>query len=432
MDSLLARPQGMFRLFPNVKTTAAYFPLHQVIELSDIDRPTFDGSLNPSQPREALRVIPLLLHEVRHWWDHIGTVWGQARLLSAFGAIQSRLGNDEREFWRILNYHRTVNGDYFAEYYSEVYNSTPPVGGDPRWIWQFSSGARFTADGKVAEDRPIIFTQFRWADNRPACRVPFSVASLLETASMYFENAAEAILTLKLPEDEHAVEQGLLAQKYLAFLYTPEVAMYSVAAHCVANILHVEDIPTAFRHANALSWLCLNLPRDCFSQLRIPEHFERTWKRRCQAFLDNRDRGFAFLLLAHHMKEPATGDMAEWIEKTAVAAGLPQLQQLRSAIDKEFENSLRSVSDGPHKERLEWLLKEGQSVFEAFWPVPEMTAAFRGLGELAIPPILLGDLTLTRLGKSTIWTEASTTDAWSTTASNLETRFGQFVQACGV
>lgn len=108
MESLLARPPGMFRLFPNVKTTAAYFPLHQVIELSEIDRPTFERSLNPSQPREALRVIPLLLHEVRHWWDHIGTVWGQARLLSAFGAIRSRLGDDEREFWRILNYHRTV------------------------------------------------------------------------------------------------------------------------------------------------------------------------------------------------------------------------------------------------------------------------------------------------------------------------------------
>lgn len=432
MDSLLAHPSGAFRLFPNVKTTAAYFPLHQVIELADIDRPTFENALNPSFRREGIRVIPLLLHEVRHWWDHIGTVWGQARLVSAFTAIHSWLGNDEREFWRILNYHRTVNSDHFAEYYSVIYDSTPPVGGGVRWKWMFSSGMRFTADGRLANDRPIIFTQFRWADNRQACRVPFSVASLLETASMYFENAAEAMLTLNLPEAEHAVEQGLLTQKYLQFLYAPETAVYSVAAHCVANLLHINDIPTAFRHANALSWLCLNLPDGFFSQLRVPQEFEKIWGQRCRSFIDNRDRGFAFLLLAHHMTAPATGEMAEWLERTVVAAGLPQLQELKSAIDKEFEGVLRGVADGPHSDRLKWLLKEGQSVFEAFWPVPEMLAAFRGLGELAIPPILLRDLTLARLGKPVIWTEASTADAWSSTASDLETRFGQFVQACGV
>ena len=84
MDSLLKSKPNLFREFSAVTTKAAYFNLHQVIELSDINPSLFKSATSGDSSREQLDVLPLLMHEVRHWWDHVSTVWGQQRMVRCY------------------------------------------------------------------------------------------------------------------------------------------------------------------------------------------------------------------------------------------------------------------------------------------------------------------------------------------------------------
>ena len=324
-----------------------------------------------------------------------------------------------------------VNADHFCEYYSENYDLNPPDVGDKRWKWRLSCGVRFDCDGKVAEDKPIVFTQFHWGDGRPSCRVPFSVASLLETSSMSFELGLEANLMGGLAGEEKIFETALYKQKCLDFLYNPELAKYSVAVHCVANFLHLSDVSLAFKYANALSWLCLNLPSSLFRSLKIPDHYQSTWGGRCQAFIDNQDRGFAFLILIENMVDE-TDDIAGWLEATALKAGLPSMPEIEQAVQIEFAELEQQVLSGPHNDRLQWLLEEGRTVFEHFWPVPDILEAFRGMEKMPMPPILLSDMKLVQIGKKSNWTAPEVVENWSAMITKLESRFDQFVQICGV
>ena len=54
LDSLLISSSNLFCMFPNVKIKAAYFPLHQIVELSDIDQQTFDSALLGNSLRTQL------------------------------------------------------------------------------------------------------------------------------------------------------------------------------------------------------------------------------------------------------------------------------------------------------------------------------------------------------------------------------------------
>ena len=153
-------------MFPNTSAVGAYFDLSQHIELYDIDAAMMKTALTSDDAMQKLRVLPTLFHELRHWLDHVATLWGQYSLVTEFNAIHSRLADDESQMWRITAYRKATRRDRFGSYFTTINDRTPPPAGHGRWTSQLSCGVGFDDDGKPDESRPIVFTRFNWEDGR--------------------------------------------------------------------------------------------------------------------------------------------------------------------------------------------------------------------------------------------------------------------------
>ncbi len=154
-----------------------------------------------------LRVLPTVFHEVRHWVDHVSTLWGQRNLVSGFNAVHAFSAQKETEFWRVIEHRRVTHRDRFEAYFTTINDRNPPEDGRLKWEWELSCGIGFDSDGKPNEKRPIVFTRFRWQDKRLACRVPFSVASLLESNAMHWDLGLEVSLLPQIPDGVRQVEE---------------------------------------------------------------------------------------------------------------------------------------------------------------------------------------------------------------------------------
>jgi hypothetical protein len=178
-----------WNVVPNIETLATYSFRTQTIELCDFSREDFNNALSGAVGLRKKMTV-LLAHELRHWLDHVGSLWGQQMLCLGYNALNSRLRNRPEEFWRIVEFRQALRDHRFERYYTTI-NVMEPNNGRRHWKYQMSAGARFDHTGKMSQSHPILFTRFDWEDGTPACRVPMSLASLLETSAMHFELRAE-------------------------------------------------------------------------------------------------------------------------------------------------------------------------------------------------------------------------------------------------
>lgn len=431
-DNPANRPvPAQWRLFPATKTNAYYESLGQYIELSEVDSVQLQRAMNERNPRQALPVLPVLFHEARHWIDHIGTLWGARRLVLAFNAIHAREENDPNDFWRIVNYRRLVNRDGFARYYTTIEGPDPPAGVERKWAYQVTCGLRFDETGRLSGQSPILFTQYAWPNGTTACRVPFSVASLLETNAMYFETELETALAHELDPVEREIEFRMIRERRLPELYCPELGKYSTAVHLVANRMKLPVASSAYPLASALASLCLNLPEHMFDRLAIPDEFEK-WGERNLAAIRCRDRGYAYLLLATHARQENINAPLEWVRATADRAGLPSLEQIRATDAEERESIRRDAVAGPHRDRFNTLFEIGTQMFETFGVIPMLRDVMDSLAQIGLPPVFCNDLTWHFLGARTALHDERAIKRWVDKCYQYQTQFDEFMDACGL
>jgi hypothetical protein len=413
--------------FPN-SVVARYFQLRTAIELSEIDSKTFMLASGSNDLAIKRKVLPVLMHELRHWFDHIGSVWGQKDLMLALDALQARMSNDPNQLWKINQYLRAAQQDRYEDYYSIIENPQPPPNYNKLWKWQLSCGARFDRDGRLDESLPILFTRFAWPDDSPACRVPFSVASLLEASAMSTEWTTEAALIMMMGKPASDTQGQVLAAKSLDYLYDPTVAEYSVAAHLVANRFKLSDPLTAFKFASYLSSVCLNLLDEHFGLLKIPDSFH-PWSQRIQAFIKRRDRGFAYAVLAHHAPSPDQMKDMEWINNTLTKSGLPPLPVLQELAIKRMKKVREEAAIGPLRSHRLYLLDLGVKFVEKVGIIP-FVADF-DISAVPLPPVVLSDMTVAYQGQIEPW-DNSPVSQWLDQVTKLESALTEFVDACGV
>jgi hypothetical protein len=431
---LLKREAGSYHrwnVIPNRSVLASYSFTTQSIELSDIDskmlQQAFEGNVALQR-----RVSVLLAHEVRHWLDHVGSLWGQTSLCLGYNALHARLANDPHELWRVAASRQSGRDARFERYYSTVERPAPP-NGVQHWKYQLSAGVRFDHVGKLDENHPILFTRFSWTDDTPACRAPISVASLLETAAVDFEYRAEHSFLHTLAEDERQPASERLQQRFLESAYDPGLVEYSVAVHGISNLVKAKSIPEAYELSSALASVALNLTPDHFSKLQIPSGFER-WGARNEAFLRNADRGYAFLALAHHAPKAPVAEVRGWLSETLDAAGLPPLDQIKKDAQEAMGRLRCDLVDGPFAEIRDRQLEVGSTLFEDHGPVFRFKEVFDRLSRLdfPLPPIFLGgDLTIVGDGAVEDWS-VSPIYAQMDRMYSAYSECDEFLDACGV
>lgn len=418
-------------LFPATKTVAFYATEANFIELSEVSSEELVKALDQTDPNSSYSVIPLLLHELRHWLDHTSTLWGRHRLASLFEALSARHQDDEQEFWRIVSYRRLLREDVRDEYFSTIGDTTPRP--TPQWLWkaQTSMGVGFDNDGRPNEAAPIVFSRFEWPDGKPACRVPLSIGALLETNAVSFELLAAFALMQRLPEGPRKVEEAIASKKWFSQLYDPELGVYSVAVHLAANKLGISNSAEAYRCSAALASLALNIPTACFDSIEVPAAFA-PWGERNRACLKQRSRSYAYLALLHHSAAIQEGqDLSDWLETTLLHAGLPDLSELETQARAEMKAiGSNATLVNPYQDRFKLLEQVGDENFALLGAHPTLDVVLARMTELNFCPVVTADLEWKFLGKQNALQGEDRAEQWFETVSNLLRRFTEFTEAC--
>lgn len=326
--------KDLWKIFPSVGSIASYNPLGNFIYLDKMSEKQFSEVCeNPDKYPEHYSVI---LHEMQHWFDHIGTVWGQQKLLKIFKAFHSVLFGKESEMYKAKSLHDNFKEDRLASYYSETYED---IQGDAnnRWKYSFSTGLRYDNNGNLDETKSIIFVRFNSSSNELISRVPISVASLLETTATNTEISSLLISYSKLDSDSKKIQLKILDKKIISDLYNPKLTLYSVAVHAASNILRIKDSITGYSISSKIATLTLNLPSSLFESLKIPPYYNQRWGDRTLNFIKQKDRGFAFLCLVKNYSDNcgAYKETDFTINKLLTSSNLPDLKKIEKLIQDE-------------------------------------------------------------------------------------------------
>lgn len=351
------------KTFPNTKAAAYYNQFHQLICLSkynerDYATANFTDYKNP----KVVKMISLLEHELTHWIDHHATLWGHNDLVLLFNALNARANQNEHEFWRIKQYDGAYRSDSFVDYFTEVYN---PIYGNEKQPWKqlITSGVRFSNEGKVLMDKPLLFLRFMSLANEHIARTPVSIAAILETNAIHAEYQIEFSALSALDIVDKKLREQELKAELISLLYNPHLTLYSVIAHLTANLNNQNDIIWTYNTTSSLGTIVLNIPDFLFATMKIAEINDADWQNRYKSMRDVMDKGFTFYnLLVNNIS--VNGKCNYEIDKVLSASGLPKKVELEALVVAEMEKKLSRLIDGPFKNMAVDALKFGIELFQ--------------------------------------------------------------------
>jgi hypothetical protein len=435
-----------FGIFANLETLGSYDDFSQVVCLDYLDEKTFSQLFEAIRKSEKRDSTPILqenynsivkffstcTHELTHWLDHTATLWGQRQLIFIYNAINAWTSQDEQEFYRIVIANSERARARLSTYYTEKYNVNSSNHIDKPWQYEYSTGLEFGIDGIPRKDRPILFTTFYNSDNERVIRVPLSMMSLTEVTATYAElQAMQQGLSL-LDKNSRLVEESRIKEEKLENLYNSELAIYSVAVHCLSNSIKIYETIEAYKFSSALATLCLNLPEDLFSSLNVPEDLY-VWGERIQSFKDIADPGFAFFIIARQAPEYRDNmRVEEWLQEALKNSGLPDLEKIKSLAEAKLEELKSRILQGKYSEQLKLLLLVGRKNFIERGVWGENILSIKNLYKtsMILPPIVLGDSFVTPITQNTIPISPQSMNNWIDQIVEIESRISKFVNAC--
>lgn len=327
-----------WKKFPDTQTLGYYSPMGNYICLNEYKNEAefTTAQQNPSLDKNRYSVF---LHEMQHYYDNVSTLWGAQNLFKLFRAYDAVIKDDEYEFYKFREIELNFKRDYFLEYYSETYSNIIGNSND-KWIFEITSGVRFSPDGKINEDLPILFIKFSSSKKGKISRVPLSVVSLLETTAMFreFNFLFSEALKLDSPFRENQIKS--ISSKFESLLYNPELTLYSVAVHVVSANLQISDPIKGYEYSSLFAKIALNIPSNLFHRIKIHSEFDTTeqWKHRAVKMLENQERGFAFYLLVKNYFAVFGTDMKQLrVENILKASNLPTEQEIEKVISEEIK-----------------------------------------------------------------------------------------------
>lgn len=324
-------------VLPQTSTLGSLDPHTFVLELPETSKAGLELSL---AGRDDGSVAQIHAHELRHFDDLVGTVWGQGYLDLLFRAYDAMLHRPSAElaYPELLRLFDADRAILFPSYYKYVMPGAPVGSAADRWSMAFSTGTRIRPDGAADESDPILFVRFD-KGNVHVARQPLTVGSLLELRAIGCEMGPLARSLARLPSADAVVEERLRSRELLSAIYDPELTTYSVGAHVAARALGQEDLAAMLDAGFKVAGLALNLTGNSFGRLRPAERFAREMGRgRQRAFGIRRDRGYAYATLLFHMRGVAGELVGEQVVAATLArAGLRPMDELHAGARRHVE-----------------------------------------------------------------------------------------------
>lgn len=280
-----------------------------------------------------------MFHEITHWADTIGTVWGNEylkKVYSTYDVMPSiNLAGSEIDFHRFVDLHDAERRLSYSDYYRTVEDNGSRHDMATPWKIAFSCGVEFNSSGRPDEKRPIIFVRFGdHYTEQQLVRQPLSIAALLETTATWSELSTQFQTMSAFDKDEFLVEEYMLKNEYADRLYAPELTLYSAPVHLLAHYTKIQNSVEAYHLGALISLVCLNLVGSHFRKLKIPKDLE-AWGDRVSAFKRSQSRTFAFLCIC--MNAPSwTEDRKpiEWVDEALSNSGLPSYNDILAHATK--------------------------------------------------------------------------------------------------
>ncbi|WP_130736545.1 hypothetical protein [Flavobacterium sp. J27] len=326
------------KLYPKLKRSiASYDHSNFFIFLEDISQKDLITIRENPLAANNVENIKTLFHEIKHYADHIGTLWGQKKILNYLKALNVRVNGDIMNFHEIVKYKNEESQLFYSNYYSEEYNYFPVTNLANRWRWTTTTGLRFNEFGLPNESKPIPFVHFRSHDEKPLIRVPISIASLLETNSTAEEIYWHRIYLSSISETERPFHAKFFENDVLLkLIYNQELVVYNVAVHITANLLEITDIIEAFEISSRVASLVLNLPNEYVIQIPFQETKFSTTTERAKFMLENNEYGFVFYLLLENYSKKYKETKKYNLEDLLSTSKLPGSETIHAKVLNEM------------------------------------------------------------------------------------------------
>jgi len=436
INTLLEKIASRWRGFPNITTLGSYNHMSQIISLNSLEKRDIDQLRNDGSVDIKKKILPLMAHETTHYLDHISTLWGRENLIDIYDALHARAQNNEHQFWRISDLKAKLKRIHYAEYYNTISEAGKQPWDRKLWKQLVTIGFEFGSDGRINNNRPIIFVRFNTEDDRPVARVPLSIVSLLETTAMAAELDLELKITNELSGDHLFLERKFVDRKFVDRLYNGQLCVYSACAHLLANMCMISDYVEAYRKAARLAMLCLNLPPRSFSRIKIHTHLFVGIPGIISYFKRTHDRAMAYYILLTHAPILSQKDPDQWLKELVRASGLGTLEQIQREGNEEFSRS-KEVLQGPETIRLSNLLRTGSLIRKyrdsstvSYFDVVDRANA--NGDNISGPSILLGDDHVIGFGNPPIDSGSLAEEmiSWIYRIYDYESRMDEFLGAC--
>lgn len=314
--------------FPNTRQVARFDPLTLSIVLNDIRADVLAKDLEEKKYSNLRQPLSTIYHEITHWADTVGTLWGNTYLQRIFDAMEvlprvNELGS-EGDFHRFMTVRSADRHLSYPSYYRLQFSSAAPHSHSKRWRIEFSTGLEFDFDGRQNERKPVIFVKF--SDNEsgsPIVRQPLCIAALLETTAVWSEMATQMQLIEKISSDEKMLELAFFKREFLARLYSEHLTLYTAPVHLLAHFARITDTSLAYHLGALVSFICLNLVGSHFKALIPPLRMD-AWRERFTSFKRMESIPFAFFCIcANAPTWTADSSPDVWLEAALASTGLP-------------------------------------------------------------------------------------------------------------
>lgn len=342
------------------------------------------------------KVLTLAAHEYTHFVDATSSLWGMHHLSNINACHNVDIGN-ETQYFLLKHTHDYMRSIRLPAYYTTINRKLPS---QRPWRSDVTSGLMFSSDGRVT-DRPIIFVNFLTTDGSRIVRSPLSVVSLLEASAMAKEIEVRLQLIAHLQEPEKTVEERLLSEELLSYIYNPEITEYSACFHLLANFQNEKDIGICARAVGILCRIVLNAPGIAFktASVNIKAYSEKIGLpqanlevERVKSALERQNRGALFFLVAVLLPMGALKSNAHFfscLEVTLKSIGL-SFEKLKRGAYQEAEDMWKELSSSK-LQSIKSLADCGYENFKKVFPA----ALEYSLEQLSLPPALHGDDNMT-------------------------------------
>lgn len=356
------------------------------------------SSENENQPitmteyERLKKVLPLAAHEFTHYLDGTATLWGMEHLSKINSASEVSLAS-EKDFYRLKSLYDHVRRMRLPNYYTTIDGN---VDSSRPWLLHMTSGREFSSEGYLGE-RPILFGRFFNSQKQAIARSPISIISLLETSAMAEELSMRISLAKRL-DSEKVIEEKLISNEVVTYIYNPNLTEYSVCAHIVANSTNCSDIFVAFKMSAFIARFILNATAKTFEIARLNL---KNWadfmglKQDSQNVtslryaLKHKNHGALYYMLAVALPKNPEGSptqFASGFHKSLSIVGIKFTESLAMA-DREFKQLAKKLETSP----LETLRLVAKSSLENFIKMDRGPLS-RPIDKLNLPPVFLGDL----------------------------------------